>query len=271
MRCSISVIARQLYDGFPAGRRRGPEPPARAPGEPRAARRGGRRPRARRGAAARLRRAQERRLSPPVDPRRRAGGAVRGGLPRRRPRGGRAAASRGCSRARIAALPAPEALKDAKTRLQEYLQSRSLTLPRYTVLGIEGEDHAQTFRVSCEVPGLQLRVEGGGSSRRRAEQEAAERMLARSKRSARPDAPRERAAARGEFRSGFAALVGPAQRRQVDAAQRAGRAEAEHRHAASPDHPPPHPRRARPAAARRSPSSTPRGCTRRRAARSTRP
>ena len=79
---------------------------------------------------------------------------------------------------RIAALPPPEALKDAKTRLQEYLQSRSLTLPRYTILGIEGADHAQTFRVSCEVPGLKLRVEGGGSSRRRAEQEAAARMLA---------------------------------------------------------------------------------------------
>ena len=79
---------------------------------------------------------------------------------------------------RIAALPDPEALKDAKTRLQEYLQSRSLTLPRYEILGIDGEDHAQTFRVSCEVPGLALRVEGGGSSRRRAEQQAAGRMLA---------------------------------------------------------------------------------------------
>jgi ribonuclease III len=80
---------------------------------------------------------------------------------------------------RIAALPEPESLKDAKTRLQEHLQSRSLTLPRYSVLGVEGEDHAQTFRVSCEVPDLGLRVEGGGSSRRRAEQQAAERMLAR--------------------------------------------------------------------------------------------
>jgi len=78
---------------------------------------------------------------------------------------------------RIAALPSPEALKDAKTRLQEYLQSRSLTLPRYLILGVEGEDHAQTFRVSCEVPGLALRVEGGGSSRRRAEQQAAQAML----------------------------------------------------------------------------------------------
>ena len=78
----------------------------------------------------------------------------------------------------LATLPEPAALKDAKTRLQEYLQSRSLTLPRYSVLGVEGEDHAQIFTVSCEVPDLQLRVEGGGSSRRRAEQQAAGRMLA---------------------------------------------------------------------------------------------
>ena len=78
---------------------------------------------------------------------------------------------------RITALPDPEALKDPKTRLQEYLQSRSLTLPRYVILGVEGEDHAQIFRVSCEVPGLALRVEGGGSSRRRAEQQAAQAML----------------------------------------------------------------------------------------------
>jgi ribonuclease-3 len=80
--------------------------------------------------------------------------------------------------ARIAALPPPETLKDAKTRLQEYLQSRSLSLPRYAVVRVEGEDHDQTFRVSCEVPALGLRFEGRGSSRRRAEQEAATRMLA---------------------------------------------------------------------------------------------
>lgn len=80
--------------------------------------------------------------------------------------------------ARIAALPDPEALKDPKTRLQEYLQSRSLTLPHYAVLSVEGEDHAQTFEVSCEVPALGLSVRGRGSSRRRAEQQAAERMLA---------------------------------------------------------------------------------------------
>jgi len=78
---------------------------------------------------------------------------------------------------RMAALPDPALLKDAKTRLQEYLQARSLTLPRYAVQHVEGEAHAQSFRVSCEVPALGRCVHGGGSSRRRAEQEAAERML----------------------------------------------------------------------------------------------
>jgi ribonuclease-3 len=89
---------------------------------------------------------------------------------------------------RIAALPDPAQLKDAKTRLQEYLQARNLTLPRYQVEHIGGEPHAQTFRVSCEVAALGRRVHGGGSSRRRAEQEAAELML----REIAPDAAAER-------------------------------------------------------------------------------
>ncbi|TLZ42698.1 MAG: ribonuclease III [Gammaproteobacteria bacterium] len=88
---------------------------------------------------------------------------------------------------RIAELPDPEALKDAKTRLQEYLQSRNLALPRYAVLNIEGEDHAQTFEVSCEVPELGRRVQGRGSSRRRAEQKAAECMLTQIETSPAPD------------------------------------------------------------------------------------
>jgi ribonuclease III len=78
---------------------------------------------------------------------------------------------------RIASLPAPETLKDAKTRLQEYLQSRGHSLPRYTVDRIEGEAHAQTFHVTCEVADLHLSNAGSGSSRRRSEQEAAEKIL----------------------------------------------------------------------------------------------
>ncbi|TLY89239.1 MAG: hypothetical protein E6K37_02445 [Gammaproteobacteria bacterium] len=90
---------------------------------------------------------------------------------------------------RIAALPEVGELKDAKTRLQEYLQSRSLTLPRYAILSAQGEQHAQTFEVSCEVPELGRRVQGRGSSRRRAEQEAAERMLAEIETDPRADRP----------------------------------------------------------------------------------
>ena len=81
--------------------------------------------------------------------------------------------------ARIAALPPPDALKDAKTRLQEYLQSRGFPLPRYTVERVEGEQHAQVFWVLCEVQGpkISTSAQGSGSSRRRAEQEAAEKIL----------------------------------------------------------------------------------------------
>ncbi len=78
---------------------------------------------------------------------------------------------------RIAQLPAAAALKDAKTRLQEYVQSRGLPLPRYEVERTEGEAHDQTFWVVCEVESLKRRASGKGRSRRRAEQEAAERVL----------------------------------------------------------------------------------------------
>jgi ribonuclease-3 len=77
----------------------------------------------------------------------------------------------------IAGLPAPDALKDAKSRLQEYLHSRGLALPVYILERTEGEPHAQTFAVRCEVTQLGLTTSGSGSSRRRAEQEAAERLL----------------------------------------------------------------------------------------------
>jgi ribonuclease-3 len=68
-------------------------------------------------------------------------------------------------------------LKDPKTRLQEWLQGRGLPLPRYSVDSVEGELHAQVFRVTCEVEPLGLRAEATGTSRRRAEQLAAARVL----------------------------------------------------------------------------------------------
>jgi ribonuclease-3 len=66
-------------------------------------------------------------------------------------------------------------IKDAKSRLQEYLQGRGLAVPLYEVLATTGKSHAQSFRVRCTVAGCQLETEGEGRSRRAAEQEAAEK------------------------------------------------------------------------------------------------
>jgi ribonuclease-3 len=63
--------------------------------------------------------------------------------------------------------------KDAKTQLQEFLQSRHLPLPRYSVIAVHGEAHEQLFEVECEIAPLHIRSTGTGPSRRSAEQEAA--------------------------------------------------------------------------------------------------
>lgn len=77
------------------------------------------------------------------------------------------------------ALPAPgKVAKDAKTRLQEWLQARQRPLPIYELLAEEGEEHARLFRVSCSLAQPALVAEGEGTSRRAAEQVAAEAALA---------------------------------------------------------------------------------------------
>jgi ribonuclease III len=95
---------------------------------------------------------------------------------------------------RLENLPDTDDLKDSKTRLQELLQSRGLPLPAYEVERTEGEIHAQTFWVRCEVSSLGLGATGQGLSRRRAEQEAAAVVL------------REILATRGREARGKAAL-----------------------------------------------------------------
>ena len=70
-----------------------------------------------------------------------------------------------------------EVLKDPKTRLQEYLQSRHEPLPTYSVISVEGEAHEQTFIVGCRISGLDEPVKGIGGSRRKAEQVAAKAAL----------------------------------------------------------------------------------------------
>ncbi|HMW17017.1 MAG TPA: ribonuclease III [Accumulibacter sp.] len=67
--------------------------------------------------------------------------------------------------------------KDAKTRLQEHLQGRKMPLPQYQLLRTTGEAHAQSFTVACIIDALCIRTEGGGPSRRSAEQVAAERAM----------------------------------------------------------------------------------------------
>lgn len=78
---------------------------------------------------------------------------------------------------RIANAPDLDSLKDSKTRLQEYLQARSLPLPVYVVESVAGEPHDQHFRVECRVESLARTGSGEGKSRRRAEQQAAQRIL----------------------------------------------------------------------------------------------
>jgi ribonuclease-3 len=80
--------------------------------------------------------------------------------------------------AAIAALPPPNKVgKDAKTRLQEWLQARQKPLPVYALLAETGEDHAKSFQVSCTLTQPPLAAEGIGNSRRAAEQAAAEAVL----------------------------------------------------------------------------------------------
>ena len=81
--------------------------------------------------------------------------------------------------ARLEHLDASEPPKDAKTRLQEHLQARHLKLPTYEVVAVRGAAHRQTFDVECRVAELELAAQGTGASRRAAEQEAAEALLAR--------------------------------------------------------------------------------------------
>jgi len=70
--------------------------------------------------------------------------------------------------------------KDAKTRLQEWLQGRGLALPVYELIDSYGEDHAKIFDVSCAIEEPEpIRVDGRGGSRRSAEQDAAEAVLRR--------------------------------------------------------------------------------------------
>ncbi len=69
--------------------------------------------------------------------------------------------------------------KDPKTRLQESMQARGLELPVYILKSVVGQPHDQSFFVECRVSLTSETCEGVGSSRKKAEQQAAEKMLAK--------------------------------------------------------------------------------------------
>lgn len=77
----------------------------------------------------------------------------------------------------ISELPPAEELKDAKTRLQEWLQARARPLPEYALLREEGAEHAKNFHVQCSLVDGEARIVASGSSRRKAEQLAAADLL----------------------------------------------------------------------------------------------
>ena len=68
--------------------------------------------------------------------------------------------------------------KDPKTQLQEFLQSRRIALPIYSVLATEGQAHNQQFTIACQIDGEKQFV-AKGTSRRKAEQAVAQIALSK--------------------------------------------------------------------------------------------
>ena len=80
----------------------------------------------------------------------------------------------------VAVMPSPSKIeKDPKTRLQELLQGRSLDLPVYELVAETGPDHARQFEVTCTVAQFNIETRATASSRRGAEQMAADMALTR--------------------------------------------------------------------------------------------
>ena len=79
--------------------------------------------------------------------------------------------------ASLAALPVGRPEKDAKTRLQEWLQGRQRPLPLYELVSESGDDHAKLFLARCTTLDPPLTADGEGTSRRNAEQVAAAALL----------------------------------------------------------------------------------------------
>ena len=79
---------------------------------------------------------------------------------------------------RLNAIKPGNEQKDPKTRLQEYLQGRKISLPIYDVIDTSGQSHNQQFTVRCITEVVDTEVIAKGTSRRKAEQSAAQQVLA---------------------------------------------------------------------------------------------
>ena len=78
---------------------------------------------------------------------------------------------------RLAALSLKDMRKDAKTRLQEFLQSLGRPVPEYRLIKTTGKSPNQEFEVSCGTAEMSAPVTATGRSRRKAEQAAAAEAL----------------------------------------------------------------------------------------------
>ncbi|MEO8160256.1 MAG: ribonuclease III [Arenimonas sp.] len=78
----------------------------------------------------------------------------------------------------LSALAVGKVDKDAKTRLQEWLQAKQLERPEYLLVETRGDDHERVFVVRCLVADPGASAQGEASSMRAAEQAAAAAVLA---------------------------------------------------------------------------------------------
>ena len=70
-----------------------------------------------------------------------------------------------------------DSLKDPKTQLQEYLQKRGNTLPKYELVKTVGKDHNAVFTMNCSLQDQALQIEQSAKSIKRAEQLCAQILL----------------------------------------------------------------------------------------------
>lgn len=78
---------------------------------------------------------------------------------------------------RLAQLSLDTPAKDAKTRLQEYMQAQQLPLPEYVIVDVNGEAHAQMFTVECRLISFKKSAQARASNRREAEKQAAAQII----------------------------------------------------------------------------------------------